>query len=163
MKMNRKGIVLGAAALGIAAALATGIGVAQAETQPTPQAPNSAAQQYGHGGMYGMMAGQNTCLTAAASYLGLSQTDLQTQLRAGRSLADIAKAQGRSVSGLQDAMLAAAKSALDANTTLTAEQKAANLAWMKSQIENMVNSTRMFGAGGGMMGGQGRGMHGMMG
>ena len=60
-------------------------------------------------------------------------------------------------------MLAAAKSALDANTTLTAEQKAADLAAMKSQIETMVNSSHTLGTGGGMMGGQGRGMHGMMG
>lgn len=167
MKMNRKGVVLGFATLGVAAALATGAGVAYAETRPTPT--TSSTQAYGHGsgmsGMSGMMAGQNSCLSAAATYLGLSQTDLQTQLRAGKSLADLAKAQGKSVSGLQDAMLAAAKTNLDANTTLTAEQKAASLAQLKSQIEAMVNSTHTAGMGSGMMGGQTHGtggMHGMM-
>ena len=53
------------------------------------------------------------------------------QLQGGQSLADIAAAQGKSVSGLEDAMIAAMTSHLDANTTLTAEQKAA-LAAMKS-------------------------------
>jgi hypothetical protein len=43
----------------------------------------------------------------AAKYLGLTQEQLLTQLRDGRSLADIAKAQGKSVDGLKQAILSA--------------------------------------------------------
>jgi hypothetical protein len=49
-------------------------------------------------------------LDAAASYLGLSEPDLFTQLRAGKTLAEIATAtSGRSTAGLIDALVAAAQ------------------------------------------------------
>jgi len=109
-------------------------------------------------GMSGMASGVNSPITAAASYLGLSRTDLQTQLQAGKSLADVAQAQGKSVSGLEGAMVAAIKSNLDANTTLTADQKAAILAQVKSHIDTMVNTTHPSGAGIGSMGARMSGM-----
>src|SRR5690349_13114610 len=43
--------------------------------------------------------------SAAAKYLGLSPQDLNTQLESGKSLSDIATAQGKSVDGLKSAML----------------------------------------------------------
>ena len=43
----------------------------------------------------------------AAKYLGLTQEQLLTQLRDGKSLADVAKAQGKSVDGLKQAILSA--------------------------------------------------------
>jgi len=52
-------------------------------------------------------------LSAAATYLGLTQDELSSRLRAGQSLADIAKAQGKSVDGLEQALLATARSKLD--------------------------------------------------
>ncbi len=172
MKLRRKGILVGLTALGVAGAVAGGVGVAQAASGPgTPVARPSQSAPYGYGaGMYAMMAGQQTCLTAAASYLGLSQADLQAQLRAGKSLADVAAAQGKPVSGLEDAMIAAVSSSLDANTTLSATQKAAILAQMRTRIDAMVHGTYPAGAAGtgmmgagtggtGMMGGQTRGMH----
>jgi hypothetical protein len=166
MKLNRKSVTLGLAALGVVAAVGGGAGVAVAatgtpnavSTAPTPPTPPYGAGS-GHGfGMHGMASGQNSPFTAAASYLGLSQSDLQTQLQAGKSLADVANAQGKSVSGLQDAMVAAVRSNLDANTTWTAEQKTAILAQVKSHIDEMVNTTHPSGAGMGPMDGQ---MHGM--
>jgi len=48
-----------------------------------------------HGGMHG---GQ--FLGAAATYLGLTGDQLRTQLESGKSLADVAKAQGKTVSYL---------------------------------------------------------------
>lgn len=57
----------------------------------------------------------------AAKYLGLTQEQLLTQLRDGKSLADIAKAQGTSVDGLKQAMLSA----------LTAE--------LKEHVDNLVD------------------------
>ena len=91
--------------------------------------------------MAGMAFGENSPMAAAADYLGLSPTDLQTQLHNGQSLADVAAAQGNSVSGLQDAMIAAMTANLDANTTLTAEQKAADLALMKSHLDVTMTAT----------------------
>ena len=53
-------------------------------------------------------------LEAAASYLGLTQEELHEQLRDGDTLADIAKEEGKSVDGLVQAMVAAAKKEIDA-------------------------------------------------
>jgi len=171
MRMNRKSVTLGLAGLAIASVLAGGAGIAVADTG-TPSAPSttsSTAPPYGHiggdgdmdgmsgagqmGHPAGMAFGENSPMAAAAGYLGLSQTDLRAQLQGGQSFADIAAAQGKSMSGLEDAMLAAMTSNLDANTTLTAEQQAAHRALVKSHLDAMVNSTPSSGAGmGGMMG-----------
>ena len=51
-------------------------------------------------------------LAAAASYLGLTVDQLRTQLESGKSLAQVAQAQGKSVSGLKAALIADAKSHL---------------------------------------------------
>ena len=53
-------------------------------------------------------------LEPAASYLGVSQAALFKDLRSGKTLAAIAKANGKSVGGLEAAMIAPAKSHLDA-------------------------------------------------
>jgi len=50
---------------------------------------------------------------SAAKYLGVSEQSLMSDLRSGKTLAQIAKAKGKSVSGLEQAMLASAKSKLD--------------------------------------------------
>ena len=94
-----------------------------------------------------MVAGQNMPITAAATYLGLSQTDLQTQLRAGKSLADVANDRGKSVSGLKDAMVAAISANLNATSELSADQKSAMLALAKSRVATMVTTPHPAGAG----------------
>jgi hypothetical protein len=50
---------------------------------------------------------------AAASYLGLTRQQLIQQLASGKSLAQIATSQGKSASGLEQAMSAAVKTKLD--------------------------------------------------
>ena len=114
MKLNRKSVTLGLAGLAFAGALVggTGIAVAATGTATVPSTVSSADPPYGHMGhmgdaddmgfMAGMAFGENSAMAAAAGYLGLSTTDLQTQLYSGQSLADVAAAQGNSVSGLQD-------------------------------------------------------------
>jgi hypothetical protein len=62
----------------------------------------------------------------AAKYLGLTQEQLLTQLRDGKSLADIARAQGKSVDGLKQAILSA----------LTAE--------LKENVDNLVDHAAPF-------------------
>lgn len=178
MRLNRKSVTVGLAGLAIAGVLAGGAGMAVAATGPpsAPTSTSSAEPPYGHmgghgdmdgmsgagqvGHMAGMAFGENSPMAAAAGYLGLSQTDLQTQLQGGQSLAEVAAAQGTSVSGLEDAMLAAMTSNLAANTTLTADQQAAHLALVESRLDAMVNSTRSSGA---RIGPMGAGMGGMMG
>jgi predicted DNA-binding protein (UPF0251 family) len=53
-------------------------------------------------------------LDAAASYLGLSQSELASQLSQGKTLAQIAKDRGKSVDGLVDALVKAAEKQIDA-------------------------------------------------
>jgi hypothetical protein len=81
-------------------------------------------------------------LEAAASYLGLTEDQLRTQLQSGKTLADVAKAQGKSVDGLIDALVADAKEHLDdavADGRLTKAQEDQILADLKQRITDRVN------------------------
>jgi polyhydroxyalkanoate synthesis regulator phasin len=81
-------------------------------------------------------------LDAAASYLGLTEDQLRTQLQSGKTLADVAKAQGKSVDGLIDALVADAKEHLDdavADGRLTKAQANQILADLKQRITDRVN------------------------
>jgi hypothetical protein len=86
-----------------------------------------------------MQAGQQPDMTAAADYLGLSLTQLRARLHSGASLAGIATARGKPVSGLKDAILAAMTSRINANTALTGRQKAALISQVKSHLDTMIN------------------------
>jgi len=157
MKLTRKHVVTGLAAAALAAGVLTAGGVALASTGPAPTSAISASAtpSYGPGtgncgGMYGMWSGQQPVMTAAADYLGLSLTQLRTQLQSGHSLADIARAQGKPVSGLKDAILAAMTSRINADTALTAQQKAAMISQVKSHLDTMINMDMDHGTGAGM-------------
>ena len=79
-----------------------------------------------------------------AAYLGLTESELRAQLEAGKSLAQIASAQGKSVAGLEDVIVSDAKTHLDeavTNGKLTAAQAEKMLAELKSHVDDMVNST----------------------
>ncbi len=79
---------------------------------------------------------------AVATYLGLTQAELRTQLESGKTLAQVAEAQGKSVSGLKDAIYADAKSHLDqavADGRITAAQETTRLADLKSHLDEIVN------------------------
>ena len=95
---------------------------------------------------------------AVTDYLGLTAAQLRTQLEAGKTLADIAKAQGKTVAGLEDAIVAAATKKLDAAVAagkLTAAQEATMLADLKSHVDDMVNRTGPPAGGHGGPGGRG--------
>jgi len=82
-------------------------------------------------------------LAAAATYLGLSESDLRTKLEAGDSLADVAKAQSKDVAGLQDAIVAAQKADLDkavAAKQLTQTQADDILGALKDHVGDLVNA-----------------------
>ena len=171
MNFNRKSITGALAGLGLVGALVTGgVVAAQAATgegsTPQPVSTNSSIVGARHH-MNGMAFGQNLPMTAVPSFLGLSQTELADQLQSGKSLADVAQTQGKSVSGLEDAMVAAFTTNLDTTRTLTPDQKVAAGEEMKSRIDMMVNAAHnsgeemgmgaAFGAGMGMHAGAGTG------
>jgi hypothetical protein len=90
----------------------------------------------GHGGGPG--------LDAAASYLGLTEAELRTQLDAGKTLADVAKAQGKTVDGLVAALVSSAKTRVAADVQagrLTQAQADATTADLQARITEIVNST----------------------
>ncbi|GAB3423643.1 hypothetical protein [Flindersiella endophytica] len=153
MKSNRKRLALGVAGLGLLGVLAGGIGPAQATSGPAePPSPTATSATLPCPGMGTGTMMQGAPMTAAAKYLGLSLDQLQSRLRAGSSLADIAKEQGKSTAGLKNAMIAAMKKSLDANTTLTQAQKDRMLEQMKSRLDAMVSGAHRSGGMNGMMG-----------
>ena len=83
-------------------------------------------------------------LSSAANYLGLTEAQLRAKLFAGQSLADVAKAQGKSVDGLKGAILSAAQKKLDqavSDGTLTKAQASQLSNRLKSKIDDIVNGT----------------------
>ncbi len=81
-------------------------------------------------------------LAGAAGYLGLSESQLLKQLGSGKSPAQIAKAQGKSVSGLEAAMVAKIKARLDravAAKKLTSAQEQKILKGFSNAIGKLVN------------------------
>jgi hypothetical protein len=81
-------------------------------------------------------------LTAAASYLGLTRAQLMSQLQSGKTLAQIAKAQGKSTSGLKDALLAAIRTKLDkavTNKQVTQAQEQQILSTLSSHLDDLIN------------------------
>jgi len=97
---------------------------------------------FGHHRDFGFHRGGH--LSAAADYLGLTAPQLLRKLSGGSSLADVAKAQGKSVDGLEEAMIADAKTHLDQavkDGLLTQEQATMMLNELKSHIDQIVNGT----------------------
>jgi len=104
----------------------------------------------GPGPGFGMRHRGMPGLDAAATYLGLTEAQLRTQLRSGTTLAQIAKDRGKSVDGLVSAMVADASKRLDDAISagrLTADQKAQILARLKSGLTAMANGERPAGPG----------------
>jgi len=98
-------------------------------------------------------------LDAAATYLGMTEAELHAQLETGKSLADVAKAKGKSVDGLEKALAAEMKKTLGAAVKagkLTQAQANEMQARMTEHLNDLVNGTGMGGHG---MGGPGMGGH----
>jgi hypothetical protein len=103
------------------------------------QVPLFAGPGFGFRGGFGHFGRD---LAAAATYLGLTETDLRTQLQSGKTLADIAKAQGKSVDGLVDTLVADVKQHLDAGVAagrLTQAQEDQVLNDIRQRITDRVN------------------------
>jgi hypothetical protein len=81
---------------------------------------------------------------ATADYLGLTVAQLDARVAKGQSLADVAKAQGKSVDGLKDAILVDAKKHLDqavSDGKLTQAQADAMYNRLKADVDEIVNGT----------------------
>lgn len=164
MRINRRTVTVGLATLGLVGV--TGGGIAWATTDASNRPASSSAARHCVG--YGSADDKYAPMAAVANYLGLSRAELVNQMHSGNPLADIAKAQGKTVAGLKAAMVGAMKRNLAADTDLTAAQRTAFLAKMKSHLDAMLTGTHMSGMdaddmGGGMMGGAGGGMMGGVG
>ena len=144
MVLNRKRIVAAMAAAGVGlGALASGAAFASAsQVHSTVTAAAKAPAPVWRGGNcadWGKILPNNSPVTkAAAGYLGLGQDRLRSELESGKSLADVAHAQGKPVSGLKDAMHAAVASQINASSKLSAGQKAAAISDVKSHLDAIV-------------------------
>jgi hypothetical protein len=86
--------------------------------------------------------GHGADLSTAASYLGVTEAELRSSLEGGETLADVAKAQGKSASGLVAALVDAARQRLDADVSagrLTDAQRQAILSDLEQRITDLVN------------------------
>jgi len=119
------------AAVIAAGALAGGIGVGAATGAKRHHAPG-------------------VLLKAAAQYLGLERAELVKDVRSGQTLAQIATARGKSVNGLEAAMVAAGKAKLDAAVAagkLTSAQEQTKLERLQKLVDRLVNA-KLRGRGG---------------
>jgi hypothetical protein len=112
---------------------------ARIEAEDYPMLGGFGLGHHGGPGMHGFGH-----LDAAASYLGLTEAELATELSGGKTLADVAKAKGKSVDGLVSALVADEKKELDAAVAagrITKAQADEMLANAKQRFTDMVNGT----------------------
>ena len=125
--MRRISIVL--LALAVVVAGASAVAVAKSPGKAVPRAAKAQ-----HRGL----------LQPAATYLGLTPAALRTELRSGKSLAQVATARGKSVDGLEAALVEAIKTRVDAARTagkLDAGHAARLLQRAPRLVERLVNAT----------------------
>lgn len=83
-------------------------------------------------------------LHATTSYLGLDLRTIVADLRQGKTLADIAVAQGKTANGLVSAVVASVKAKLDAQVAagrITAQQETEFLARLQTTVQSFVAGT----------------------
>jgi hypothetical protein len=100
--------------------------------------------RFGDFGHHGMPFGAHEHLSATADYLGLSVPQLVQKLANGESLADIAKAQNKSVDGLKKAILDSATKAADRavkDGVITEAQAKEGLKMLESRLDDIVNGS----------------------
>jgi hypothetical protein len=82
-------------------------------------------------------------LATASKVLGITETELKTELEAGKSVADVAKAKNIDLATVKAALLAEAKAHIDAEVAAgkhTAAEGAAKLAEVTSRIDTMLTT-----------------------
>jgi len=110
------------------------------------------ANGYGPGPGFGRGPGDRNLIgdsdAAAATYLGTTEADLETKMRAGQTLAQIANATaGKSRDGLLNALVADATAKIDAAQkagTITADQATQLKANLSTRLSQLVDNTGPF-------------------
>ena len=88
--------------------------------------------------------GQPAVFDAAASALGLKTSELSTRLRGGKSIADVAKDQSKSLADVKTAITDAVTKQLDADVKagrLTDAQRKEELDELSTRLDDLVNGT----------------------
>lgn len=155
MVPNYKRVLAATAAAGIAVcALVDGSGAVASAASPARSPVTAAATAQAPeqppglcGAMGKIWSVHDPAFKAAAGYLGLSQAQLRSELQSGKSLADVARARGKPVSGLKTTMLGAITSWVNASSALTAPQKAKVIAEVKAHLDTLVNMSCRSGMG----------------
>jgi hypothetical protein len=102
--------------------------------------------KFGHGAF---LPSRGANLDDAASYLGVDEAELRAALRDGKTLADVAKEQGKPVDGLVDALVADEKKELQAAVDagrLTDAQRDRIVQGLEQRVTDFVNGDApMFG------------------
>jgi len=113
-------------------------------TAPTADAPT------------GMKMDHPSPLAAVSKVLGITEAELKTELQAGKSVADVAKAKNIDLATVKAALLAEAKAHIDAEVAAgehTAAEGAAELAKVTSRIDTMLTTAGLPARGPQGMGG----------
>lgn len=90
-------------------------------------------------------AGKSRLLNAAARYIGVTPRALAAELRAGKSIAQVATAHGKTAAGLKSALLQQFKARLDkavAAGRITAAQAQARLDKLSARLDRLINRSR---------------------
>jgi hypothetical protein len=114
-------------------------------------------------GFFGPPPLTKAAIDPVAKYLGLTEAQLRKQVMSGKSLAQIAKAQGKSTSGLEQTITAAIKTRLDkavANKRITAAQEQKILSRLAQGADDLINRTPPKPGQGGAFGPRGFGPRG---
>src|SRR5207245_1209481 len=152
-KGDRVNAIQPAKALLIAAVIGLGLsgGFAAAAFLPGGSAPAAVSQIWDQtvGQMFGNGLGEKgSYITAAATYIGITEAQLRTKRRAGQTLAQIANATaGKSRDGLLNALVADAPAKIDAAQkagTITADQATQLKANLSTRLAQLVDNTGPF-------------------
>ena len=95
---------------------------------------------FGHGGLF--LGHRHGPLSAAATYLGVTEPQLMQQLANGKSLAQVAQSKGKTTAGLEQAMTAAFTARLDKAVSagrINKQQEQTILGRFHSRLGSVVN------------------------
>jgi hypothetical protein len=112
------------------------------EVNGTPQRPDAPSGQNGPNRGFGFRGGFG--LDAAAKAIGVSEQTLLNDMRDGKTIAQVAKSKNVSTQKVIDAMVASAKSQLDAQVKaghLSSDQRSKIESQLTKMITNQVNGT----------------------
>ena len=122
----------------------------------TPTAPSSSATPAAPTTPSVVKADRPSPLATVSKVLGITEAELKTELEAGKSVADVAKAKNIDLATVKAALLAEAKAHIDAEVAAgkhTAAEGAAKLAEVTSRIDTMLTTAGLPARGPQGMGG----------